>query len=305
MDLEEARGGSPFFISVVIVNYNGMRYLERCLTSLVRQTYRSFEMILVDNASTDGSAEWLAVHYPDVQIVQSPTNVGFAEGNNLGIRAARGELIATLNTDTEVEPDYLEKLSVPMIRSTVGTCAPLMLQMARREIVDAAGLRVDRFGFAWNIGAGKAAAMFTQPRAVFGACAGAALYRRAMLDAIGLFDRDYFAFYEDADLAWRAHKARWECEFVPGAKVYHVHGASFGKISPQKLFWLARNRWWTLVKNYSMPGLIVLMPFILVADVCALLYAMLAYRSLEPLRGRVAAWRTLSSAIAKRRMRRH
>lgn len=300
MNLEEARSGSPFFISVVIVNYNGARYLERCLASLARQTYRSFEIILVDNASTDGSAEGVADHYPEVQILRSTRNVGFAEGNNLGIRAARGNLIATLNTDTEVEPDYLEKLSEPMLMAEVGTCAPLMLQMARREIVDAAGLRVDCFGFAWNIGAGQAAAPFDQTGEVFGACAGAALYRRALLDAIGLFDADYFAFYEDADLAWRAHNSGWKCVFVPEAKVYHVHGASFGKISPQKLFWLARNRWWTLVKNYSMPGLILFMPLIVLADLTALVYATLAYRSLEPLRGRVAAWRTLGRAVSRR-----
>lgn len=300
--------GSPFFVSIVIVNYNGERYLPRLLDSLARQTCRAFETILVDNASTDGSAEWVAAHYPQVQLVRGEQNVGFAAGNNLGIRAARGSWIATLNTDTELAPDYLEQLAAGVTAavdrsgaaSRLGSCAPLMLEMDRREIVDAAGIEVDRFGFAWNRGAGRRASEFSVPGAVFGACAGAALYRRAMLDEIGRFDADYFAFYEDADLAWRAQQAGWSCLFVPGARVYHVHGASFGKMSTQKLFWLARNRWWTVLKNYPRPALAYYFPLIALADFAALLRSTLQSRSPEPLRGRVAAWRTRRAALAKR-----
>ncbi|HZQ08966.1 MAG TPA: glycosyltransferase family 2 protein, partial [Anaerolineae bacterium] len=187
-------------ISVVIVNYNGVRWLERCLSSLGAQTYRSFEIILVDNASTDDSCTLVSKNFPNVILIKSATNVGFAAGNNLGIRAAKGDAIATLNTDTLVEADYLEKLSVPLYTSPrIGACAPLMLEMEHPDIVDAAGLRVDRFGLAWNIGAGQRAEWFQTGGEVYGACAGAALYQRAMLDEIGLFDDDYFGFYEDAD----------------------------------------------------------------------------------------------------------
>ena len=103
----------PILFSVVIVNYNGKHHLQRCLPSLAAQTYSSFEVIVVDNASTDGSVEWLAER-PDVRLICSQTNLGFAAGNNLGIRAAHGEWIATLNTDTQAEPDYLDQV-VPLL----------------------------------------------------------------------------------------------------------------------------------------------------------------------------------------------
>ncbi len=293
---------SPF-VSVVIVNYNGRRYLERCLSSLAAQTDRAFEVILVDNASSDDSVEWVAAHFPDVQIISADKNLGFAAGTNLGIRAARGEFIATLNNDTEVEREYLERLCAPMRHPQVGACAALMLEFERRERIDAAGIRVDRAGFAWNRLQGRRVNAWLKPREVFGACAGAALYRRAMLDELGLFDEDYFGFYEDVDLAWRARRAGWKCLLVPDARVYHVHGASFRQGSAQKLFLLARNRWWTLLKNYPMPSLLLNLPLILLLDQVALLWALVRYRSLAPLRGRAAALRGIPRVFAKRRAR--
>lgn len=295
-----ATSDPPFFISVLIVNYNGVSHLERCLTSLARQGYPRFETIVVDNASTDGSADWVAEHFPQVHLICSERNLGFAAGNNLGIREARGELIATLNTDTEVDPEYLEMLSAPMVDGQIGMCAPLMLEMDRRGIVDAAGLTVDSLGFAWNVGAGEEARNFTIQRLVFGACAGAALYRRAMLEALGSFDEDYFAYYEDADLAWRAQRSGWKGVFVPGARVYHLHGGSFGKTSPQKSFLLARNRWWTLIKNYPLSAFVLYLPAILGADTLALARATLHQRSSAPLRGRLAAAAGAGRAWRKR-----
>ncbi len=292
---------SPFFISVVIVNYNGRQYLQRCLASLAAQTYRDFEIIVVDNASGDDSVEWIDANFPHTRVMRSPRNLGFAAGNNLAIRASPAEFIATLNTDTEVESNYLEKLIAPMRDERVGACAPLMLQFAQPERIDAAGITIDRFGFAWNRHAGRRAKFVTGAREVFGACAGAALYRRRMLDEIGLFDEDYFGFYEDVDLAWRARRAGWKCMFVPGARVYHVHGASFRHGSPQKLFLLARNRWWTLLKNYPMPALLLNLPLIVAADLIALVRAVYVSRSLAPLWGRVAAFQNPRAIFVKRR----
>ncbi len=173
-------------------------------------------------------------------------------------------------------------------------------EFARRERIDAAGISVDRFGFAWNRQAGENADA-AQTREVWGACAGAALYRRAMLDEIGLFDEDYFAFYEDVDLAWRARQAGWKCILVPGARVYHVHGGSFRRGSAQKLFLLARNRWWTLLKDYPMPAFAFTLPLIVGADFFALVRAMIGSRSLAPLRGRIAAIKSFRRTLAKRR----
>ncbi len=300
--VESGRGvqsNAPTFISVIVVNYNGRHLLERCLTSLAAQTYPGFEVIVVDNASTDDSVAWLAAHFPNVRVLSAPRNVGFAAGNNLGIRAARGDLIATLNNDTEVEPDYMRCLAAPMDEPRIGTCAALMLEFERRDRIDAAGIAIDRAGFAWNLRAGRPARDL--PREVWGACAGAALYRRELLDEIGLFDEDYFAFYEDVDLAWRGRRAGWKCVLVPEARVYHVHGGSFGKTSPQKLYLLARNRWWTLLKNYPLPTLLLNLPWIVGADWLALLNGLVRYRSLAPLRGRIAALAHARRTWAKRR----
>ncbi|MGB8645912.1 MAG: glycosyltransferase family 2 protein [Anaerolineae bacterium] len=300
-DSGDVSPGVPLLISVIIVNYNGRHYLERCLPCLAAQTFPAYEVIVVDNASADGSVEWMAAQHPEVRVIPSATNLGFAEGNNLGIRAARGTWIAPLNNDTEIEPDYLERLADPMHDPTVGMVATLMLEFNRRDVIDSAGIRIDRAGFAWNRLAGERASQVTARQEVWGPCAGAALYRRAMLDQVGLFDGDYFGFYEDVDLAWRARRAGWRCLLVPEARVYHVHGGSFHHGSPQKLYLLARNRWWTVVKDYPMPGLLFNLPLILFLDLAALVRSLIKHRSLAPLRGRLAALRTLRSALAKRR----
>lgn len=290
-DKGAAQDTSPFFISVVVVNYNGAHLLERCLASVLAQTYRRFEIIVVDNASTDESCALLEKQFPNVKLVRSETNVGFAAGNNLGLNAAQGDLIATLNTDTRAESDYLEKLLGPMQDISVGACAPLMLEMERPDIVDAAGIRVDAFGFAWNIGAGELASQHLTGEQVFGACAGAALYRRKMLDAVGFFDGAYFGFYEDVDLAWRVQNAGWKTVFVPAARVYHQHGASFGKISPRKTYLLARNHWWTIFKNYPRPRFAFMLPLLVLADLASLVGAAARGHFSEAWKGRVDAWR--------------
>ncbi len=294
---------SPFFISVVIVNYNGASFLETCLASLAAQSYAQFETIVVDNASTDESCALVEKHFPRVKLIRSATNVGFAAGNNLGLQHARGDGIATLNTDTRVEPDYLEKLCAPMADARVGACAPLMLEMERPAIVDAAGIRVDAFGYAWNIGAGRETTQVVTTREVYGACAGAALYRKKMLDEIGLFDADYFAFYEDADLAWRAHNAGWKTMFVPDARVYHAHGASFGKIAPYKTYLLARNRWWTTFKNFPTPQFYLALPILFLLDAISLARAAARGHFQSAWRGRIDAWRARKMMWAKRQVK--
>lgn len=282
---------APFSVSVILVNYNGARLLSQCLTPLSAQTYLPLEIILVDNASTDDSCVFIEKNFPSVKLVRAEVNAGFAAGNNLGLQHARGELVATLNTDTRVEADYLEKLSAPFKDRQVGAAAPLILEMERPDIVDAAGIRVDRFGFAWNIGAGKPANEFAAGHPVFGACAGAALYRRAMLEQIGFFDDAYFGFYEDADLAWRAQGSGWKTMFVPQARVYHMHGASFGRISPCKTYLLARNRWWTTFKNYPAPQFYFAMPIILAFDAISLVQSAARGHLGAAWRGRADAWR--------------
>jgi GT2 family glycosyltransferase len=193
-------------VSLIILNWNGRPYLEGCLSSVMAQTYPDFEAVLVDNGSTDGSAEFVAQRFPQVHIIRHDENLGFAAGNNTAIRATQSPYVATLNNNAQVESTWLAKLGKAMeADDQVGMCASKMLYAHQPHVIDSAGLSPDVAGIAWNRRRGERdRGDDAGPREVFGACAGAALYRRATLNQIGLFDEDFFAYLEDADLAWRA-----------------------------------------------------------------------------------------------------
>jgi GT2 family glycosyltransferase len=294
-------------VSVVILNWNGLRYLERCLTSLQAQTFTDFEVILVDNGSTDGSVEWVRERFPDVRLICNESNVGFAAGNNQAIRASQAEYVVTLNNDTHVEPLWLGALvGAAEGAPTVGMCASKMLFADRPETINSTGISMDPVGIAWDRRGGEPddaayAEAETGPAEVFGPCAGAALYRRAMLDQIGLFDEGFFAYLEDVDLAWRARLAGWRCLTVPSARVYHVHSATGREGSPFKSRLLGRNKVWTIAKNYSSGRLALYLPLIILYDVAASLYALVARRDVYALLGRLEGIKGLPGLWRRRR----
>ncbi|MFQ6059195.1 MAG: glycosyltransferase family 2 protein [Anaerolineae bacterium] len=289
--------------SIIILNWNGRPYLEGCLSSVMAQTYPDFEVVLVDNGSTDGSTEFVARRFPQVRIIRHDENLGFAAGNNAAIRATRSLYIATLNNDARAEPAWLAELVEAMESDAqVGMCASKMLYAHRPEVIDSAGLSPDVAGIAWNRRWGERdRGDDAGPMEVFGACAGAALYRRAMLDQIGLFDEDFFAYLEDADLAWRARLAGWKCLYVPTAVAHHVHSATGGVGSPFKNYLLGRNKIWTIVKNYPGPQLFCYLPLIVAYDLAAVAYGLLVRGDMSPLRGRLAALHALPTMWRKRR----
>lgn len=289
-------------VSVVIVNWNGRPLLGPCLDALQRQTWPDFEIVLVDNGSTDGSCEWIAAHYPTVRLVRNERNLGFAEGNNRGFAAARGEFLVLVNNDTEAEPGFLQAL-VEAVRpdERVGAVAGVLVFAHRPEVVASAGLRVGWDGVALDAWAGRPRAELPPaPVEVFGASGGAVLYRRRMLDEIGPFHPEYFFYLEDADLAWRARLAGWRCLLAPQAVVRHVYSATAGQGSPFKSFHLARNRWLVLFLNLPVGLGLLCAPLILAYDVAACAYGLLR-GDREVLRGRGAALRLLPSLGAKRR----
>lgn len=289
-------------VSSIVLCYNGQTFLDTCLGSLLAQEPAP-EVILVDNGSTDGSVEYAAAHFPSVRIIANGQNLGFAEGNNAGLRAARGEFLFVVNTDTETAPGALRTLvETAQGDPAAGAAAPCMLQFYARDRIDAAGLTVDRAGIGWNRHRGQRDRGEITPYEVFGVSAGAALYRKAMLDQVGFFDPNFFAYYEDVDLAWRARLAGWKSLYVPRAVVYHIHGASFKHDSARRLYLLGRNKWWTILKNYPLPDLALYLPWIIAADVGAVLYALLVRRELHSLRGRMAALRGLGRVLAQRRV---
>jgi hypothetical protein len=289
--------------SVAILNWNGRRYLNDCLTSLEAQTYLDFEVILVDNGSTDGSVEWVTEHFPQVRVIRNETNVGFAAGNNQAISASQAEFVVTLNNDTRAEAGWLAALVAAAEEDpTVGMCASKMLFADRPGVINSTGINLDPVGIAWDRRGGEPDdGQEIESVEVFGPCAGAALYRRAMLDQIGLFDERFFAYLEDVDIAWRARLAGWRCLYVPTARVYHVHSATAREGSPFKNRLLGRNKVWTIVKNYPPARLILYLPLILFYDLAAVLYALAVRRDISSFQGRLQGLRGLPDVWRQRR----
>ena len=290
-------------VPVVIVNWNGAHLLDRCLSAVRAQTYGSYQVILVDNDSSDGSVTLVRRGYPKVRVIRNDLNVGFAEANNIAIRATQSDYVATLNNDTQVEATWLAELVRAMESDPrVGMCASKMLFLAHPEMIDSAGICVDRAGIAWDRHGGESDEDGSgQPEEIFGPCAGAALYRREMLEQVGVFDQDFFAYMEDVDLAWRAQLAGWRCLYVPTARVYHAHSGTAGEGSAFKNRLKGRNTVWTIVKNYPWPQCIHYLPAILLYDLAAIAYTLAVQRDVNPLRGRLEALRGLRSLMLKRR----
>jgi GT2 family glycosyltransferase len=237
-------------LSVVIPNWNGKKFLPTCLDALARQTYPQIEIIVVDNASNDGSQALLREQYPAVILIELPENRGFTGACNAGILAARGEYIALLNNDTQVDDQWAAAVVAAFSHAAdVGSVASKMLLFDRRDHIHTAGDFFTVDGRAGNRGVWQQdTGQFDQTEYVFSACGGSAVYRRAMLDEIGLLDDDFFFSGEDVDLGWRAQLAGWRCLYTPAAMVYHHLSATGGGVTAS--YYDGRNLIYILVKNY-------------------------------------------------------
>lgn len=251
-------------VSIIIVNWNGRKFLEECLLSLSHQSFRHFEVILVDNGSEDDSLFFVQSRFPKVVLIPKKINSGFASGNNDGIKVARGKYIFTLNNDTKVKEDCLEHLFTVAEKSPgeVGMWAPKILSLQNPRVIDSVGGLL-----LYPDGIGKGRGRLEEDRGQYddirdillpSACA--ALYRKEMLDEVRGFDEDFFAYCEDTDLGLRANIGGWNAWSVPQAVVYHYYSATGGKYSPEKAYLVERNRMWVTIKNYP-PSLLAMVPF--------------------------------------------
>lgn len=297
-------GSAPSAVAVIILNWNGRDHLAACLPSLFAQTYEQFEVIVVDNGSTDGSQRWLREHYPQVRLVENSTNQGFAAANNQAIRATQAEYIVLLNNDTVVEPHWLRALvAAAKTDPAIGMVAAKMLLASSPGIIDSTGIAIDRAGIAWGREGGRPDHP-ASPGAlveVFGASGGAALYRRVVLDEIGLFDEAFFAYLEDVDLAWRAQWAGWRCVYAPDAVVWHHHSATGNRIPHFKSRLLGRNKIWLIARQYPFPHILWYLPLILLYELLSLAYAARERRLGSALAGRLEALRRLPAVLKQRR----
>lgn len=281
-------------VSVVIVNWNGKRFLERCLSALMVQTVKPYEIILLDNASSDGSAE-IARQFPLVRLIALDRNTGFARGNNLAIESAskESEWIALLNPDAFAEPRWLEALlAAAACNPGFDVFGSKLVNAVDPTLLDGAGDAYHVSGLVWRMKHGMSISASAENECeVFSPCAAAALYRRSAMLEVGGFDEDYFCYVEDVDLGFRLRLAGYRCLYVPQSVAYHVgSGTTGGQHSEFALYHGHRNLVWTFVKD--MPGLLfwLLLPLHLLLNLASI--AVFALRG----RGRVI-WRAKRDAL--------
>ena len=245
----ESVAPQPALFSVIIPHWNAKQFLPTCLDALARQTYSPIEVIIVDNASSDGSQELVRTEYPWVKLLQLPENRGFTGACNAGMQAAKGGYLALLNNDTEVDPNWAAAVVDAFERHPeVGSVASKMLLFDRRDHFHTAGDFFTTDGRPGNRGVWqKDEGQYDQEEYVFSACGGSAAYRRAMIDDIGLLDDDFFFSGEDVDLGWRAQLTNWRCLYTPRAIVYHHLSASSGGVTAS--YYDGRNLIFILAKD--------------------------------------------------------
>jgi GT2 family glycosyltransferase len=253
-------------LSVIIVNYNGESLINGCLKALERQTFQDFETIIVDNNSSDKSLELIETFLNGSlmknrsRLIALNRNLGFAGGNIEGLRYVSGRHVALLNNDTEPREDWLQSLLNAMVSdSRIGICASKLIA-SDNGTIDSAGDGYTRALRGFKRGEGDPPEKYDTMEYVFGACAGAALYNKAMLDEIGFFDEDFFLIHEDTDLNFRAKLAGWKAVFVPGAIVYHKVTSSIGYMSRMQVYYTVRNSEFVRIKNIPLSIFLLCLP---------------------------------------------
>lgn len=291
--------------SIIIPNWNGGHFLKECFCALKNQSFHDFEVIFVDNASADGSAETAEGLLRELglkgKVVRLPENTGFTGANAEGLKHCQGGYIALLNNDTEVSSGWLQALAEAMdSHPEVGICASKLIVWGT-EIIDSAGDIFTTALSACKRGEGMPRENFSKPGYVFGACAGAALYRKSMLDEIGFFDEDFFLNFEDADLNFRAQLAGWKCFFVPEAVVYHKVGASAKKLGAAALYYAMRNSRMVVLKNVPAALMLWHLPCRVLDEAVVFLYHLKIGKLESYIKGNLAFLKNLGSGLRKRR----
>lgn len=239
LDMQEVTNKNHPFVSIIVLNWNGLVCLEKCLESLMRLTYPNYEVIVVDNGSSDGSPDMVKRNFKNVRLIKNKRNLGFAKGNNVGIKASKGNFIVLLNNDVIVDPSWLSELVKAMVGSAkIGMMSGIVLQSKPSDIVWSAGKKIDAFtGIDWRIGYGKKLEQLGKVEDVdyFSACA--LLVTREVVEKIGLLDEGYFFYGEDADWALRARRAGYECKLTTSAIVWHEGSVTSKRALKKRYYW--------------------------------------------------------------------
>ena len=289
-------------VTILIVNWNGKRFLSKCLDGLKRQTYKDFSIILVDNASNDGSVSFVTENYPEVKILALSENLGFSVANNIVLKKAKSKYVVLLNNDAVAHPMWLKNLVNALeTHPKAAFAASKMLFYDNPNVIDRAGDAYTRAGTGLLRGRGVSADKCNRQEWIFGACAGAAIYRTEMLSDIGLFDEDFFLLYEDVDLSFRAQLKGYKCLYVPEAVVYHKASSSIVYDSPISVYYSHRNLEWVYIKN--MPGPLIVKTIFphVIYDIAAFFYFLICGRGKDFIRAKKDAVKGLKKILEKRR----
>ena len=310
MSVEE-RFQSPAKVSVVIVTWNHRDDLPKCLEALFAQTYSFIDVTIVDNASQDGSAEWVKEFAPHTNLIPLESNQGFSRAFNLGARAADGEFILSLNPDVCARPDFIANMMAAVQKDPrIGTVAPKLLRADDIKFLDSTGLFINRQRRPYDRGQMQLdLGQYDKNTEIFGACGAAALYRRCMLEDLAVneeyFDEDFFAYYEDADLAWRAKLRGWRCVYSAQAVGEHVRGwgdtlrkrPTYKGNGPRLAL---RNHMLMITKNESASSFLRDAPLIFLTGIPRLFYMVIFRR--DALKGITDFFRLAPKAIKKRKI---
>ncbi len=249
--------------TVVIPNYNGMEYLRNCLLSLQACVGSPFAVLVIDNASTDGSQEMVTKEFPEVTLIGLSENYGFAKAVNIGIEAVETQYVILLNNDTTVEPNFVNALENGIESSSrIFSVSAKMIVMSHPELLDGAGDLYCALGWAFALGKGKNVSSYYNKRSeIFSSCGGAAIYRMSILREIGLFDEHHFAYLEDTDIGYRAKVYGYKNYYEPKAVVYHAGSASSGsRYNLFKINLAAKNSIYLIFKNMPVFQIIINIP---------------------------------------------
>jgi len=281
-------------VTVVIPNYNGKHFLKECLDSLREQKFENFRTLIIDNASEDGSGEFVKNNYPEVEFVRLRKNYGFSIAVNMGIKMSRSEYVLLLNNDVRCDEDFVGRLYEAINSSPrIFAVASRMVQMYHPELLDSAGDDYTLMGWAVNRGTGRPIDTANEPADVFSACAGAAIYRREAFDEVGLFDVQHFAYLEDIDVCYRARIYGYRVMYEPRAIVYHVgSGTSGSKYNSFKVKLAARNNIYLNYKNQPKLQFVLNSPWLLLGIIVKFFFFLCKGFGNDYIDGTKEGWRT-------------
>lgn len=290
-------------IEVIIPNWNGRDMLLHCLDSLYKQSFDDFLITVVDNGSSDDSCQAVEEKYPQTKLIKLASNTGFSFAVNAGIKNAKGKLLLLLNNDMEVTPNCLEKLVEGVAKyPEFDFFALKMLSFTQREFIDGAGDAVLRGGVGYRLGTlERDGDRYSRDKETFGACGGAALYKRELFEQIGSFDQCFFAYLEDVDFNLRARRLHKKCMYLAEAVVYHIGSATTGsKFNRRTITLSTRNNFYVICKNYPFSLILRFFPAICIYQFMWLLFCIKKRMFLPYLSGLYEACISLPVLLKKR-----